>query len=134
MAFDITDEVFAISIARDGWLNPYYTYGAMVTTMPFWAIGTALGVIAGNIMPERLVSAFSVALYGMFLAVIIPPAKKDKVIALIIAICFAISFSSSYIPFLKDLSDGTRTIIFTIVISAVAALLFPKKLDEEENT
>lgn len=134
MAFDITDEVFAISIARDGWLNPYYTYGAMVTTMPFWAIGTALGVIAGNIMPERLVSAFSVALYGMFLAVIIPPAKKDKVIALIIAICFAISFSSSYIPFLKDLSDGTRTILFTIVISAVAALLFPKKLDEEENT
>ena len=127
MAFDITDEVFAISIARPGWLNPYYTYGAMVTTMPFWAIGTALGVIAGNLMPLRLVSAFSVALYGMFLAVIIPPAKKDKVIAGIIVICFIVSYLGSYIPFIKDLSDGTKTIIFTVVISAVAAILFPRK-------
>ncbi len=131
MAFDITDEVFAISIARPGWLNPYYTYGAMVTTMPFWALGTALGVIAGNMMPERLVSTFSVALYGMFLAVIIPPAKKDKVIAGIITVCFAVSYASSYIPFIKDMSDGTKTIIFTVVISALAALIFPKKLNEE---
>ena len=129
MAFDITDEVFAISIARSGWLNPYYTYGAMVTTMPFLAMGTALGVIAGNLMPLRLVSAFSVALYGMFLAVIIPPAKKDKVIAGLVPICFAISYAGSYIPFIKDLSDGTKTIIFTVVISAVAAVLFPRKND-----
>ena len=83
MAFDITDEVFAISIARPGFLNPYYTYGAMTTTMPLWAIGTALGVIAGNMLPLRLVSAFSVALYGMFLAVIIPPARKDKIITVL---------------------------------------------------
>ncbi len=130
MAFDITDEVFAISIARPGWLNPYYTYGAMVTTMPFWSIGTALGVVAGNMMPTRLVSAFSVALYGMFLAVIIPPAKKDKVIAGIIVVCFTVSYLSSYIPFIKDMSDGTKTIVFTIVISAMAALIFPKKVNE----
>jgi predicted branched-subunit amino acid permease len=133
MAFDITDEVFAISIARPGWLNPYYTYGAMVTTMPFWAIGTALGVVAGNMMPERLVNTFSVALYGMFLAVIIPPAKKDKIIAGVIAVCFAVSYAGCYIPILKDMSDGTKTIIFTIVISAVAAIIFPKKQTENAN-
>lgn len=125
MAFDITDEVFAISIARPGYLNPYYTYGAMATTIPCWAIGTALGVIAGNMLPLRLVSAFSVALYGMFLAVIIPQAKKDKIVAMLIVVSFVISFLGTYIPFIKDMSDGTRTIIFTVLISAIAAILFP---------
>ena len=131
MAFDITDEVFAISIARPGFLNPYYTYGAMTTTMPLWAIGTALGVIAGNMLPIRLVSAFSVALYGMFLAVIIPPARKDKIIAGIIVICFALSFLSCYIPFIKDMSDGSKTILLTVLISTVAAIVFPKKEESE---
>lgn len=127
MAFDITDEVFAISIARPGFLNPYYTYGAMATTMPLWAIGTALGVMAGNMLPNRLVSAFSVALYGMFLAVIIPPAKKDKIIAGLIVICFTLSFLSCYIPFIKEMSDGTKTIVLTVLISSIAAILFPRK-------
>ena len=131
MAFDITDEVFAISIARPGFLNPYYTYGAMTTTMPLWAIGTALGVIAGNMLPIRLVSAFSVALYGMFLAVIIPPARKDKIIAGIIVICFALSFVSCYIPFIKDMSDGSKTILLTVLISTVAAIVFPRKEESE---
>ena len=131
MAFDITDEVFAISIARPGFLNPYYTYGAMTTTMPLWAIGTALGVIAGNMLPIRLVSAFSVALYGMFLAVIIPPARKDKIIAGIIVICFALSFISCYIPFIKEMSDGSKTIILTVLISTIAAIVFPRKEESE---
>ena len=127
MAFDITDEVFAISIARPGFLNPYYTYGAMTTTMPLWAIGTALGVMAGNMLPNRLVRAFSVALSGMFLAVIIPPAKKDKIIAGLIVICFTLSFLSCYIPFIKEMSDGTKTIVLTVLISSIAAILFPRK-------
>lgn len=127
MAFDITDEVFAISIARPGFLNPYYTYGAMTTTMPLWAMGTALGVMAGNMLPVRLVSAFSVALYGMFLAVIIPPARKDKIIAGIIVACFTLSFLSCYIPFVKDMSDGTKTIVLTVLISTIAAIIFPHK-------
>jgi predicted branched-subunit amino acid permease len=131
MAFDITDEVFAISIARPGFLNPYYTYGAMTTTMPLWAMGTALGVIAGNMLPNRLVSAFSVALYGMFLAVIIPPARKDKIIAGIIVVCFTLSFLSCYIPFVKDMSDGTKTIVLTVLISTIAAIMFPHKEEME---
>ena len=131
MAFDITDEVFAISIARPGFLNPYYTYGAMTTTMPLWAIGTALGVMAGNMLPIRLVSAFSVALYGMFLAVIIPPARKDKIIAGLIVVCFTLSFLSCYIPFVKEMSDGTKTIVLTVLISTVAAIIFPRKEEME---
>ena len=131
IGFDITDEVFGITIARPGFVNPVYTYGAMVTSIPFWATGTALGVIAGNLLPVRLVSAFSVALYGMFLAVIIPPARKDKVIMAIVPICFAASFAATKIPFVSGLADGTRTIILTVIIAAAAALLFPRNEGEE---
>lgn len=131
IGFDITDEVFGITIARPGFVNPVYTYGAMVTSIPFWATGTALGVIAGNLLPVRLVSAFSVALYGMFLAVIIPPARKDKVIMALVPICFAASFAATKIPFVSGLADGTRTIILTVIIAAAAALLFPRNEGEE---
>ena len=70
IAFDVTDELFAISVAREGCIDPYYTYGAMLIASPCWTVGTGLGVLVGEILPLRLVSAFSVALYGMFLAVI----------------------------------------------------------------
>ena len=127
VGFDITDEIFGITIARDGNINPYYTYGAMITSIPFWSTGTALGIIMGNLLPLRVVSALSVALYGMFIAIIVPPAKKDKVIAAIIPICFALSALFAYAPVISELSEGNRTIILTVVISAAAALLFPIK-------
>ena len=131
MAFGITDELFGIAIARPGYLNPYYSYGAFITSAFPWALGTSLGIIAGNILPIRLVSAFSVALYGMFLAVIIPPARKDKIIAGLVVISFAVSYASTYLPFLKNMTDGTRTIILTVAISAIAAIAFPKKVENE---
>ena len=133
MSYDITDELFGIAIARNGFLNPYYTYGAMLTSIPFWCTGTALGVVAGSLLPLRIVSAFSVALYGMFLAVIIPPARKNKVISGIIVVCFAASYAASELPVVSDISAGTRTVILTVVISAFAALLFPAKEEGDES-
>lgn len=127
MAFNITDEIFGINIARPGYLNPYYDYGAAAVAGLCWALGTALGVIAGNLLPLRFVSAFSVALYGMFLAVIVPPSRKNRVIAVLIIVCFALSYASGVIPFVRELSEGIRTIILTVCISAVAAVLFPRK-------
>lgn len=132
IAFDLTDELFAITVAQPGYLNPLYTYGAVVVAAPCWAAGTALGDLAGNVLPLRLVSALSVALYGMFLAIIIPPAKKDKVIAALIAICFAASFASSTLPVLRDISGGMRTILLTVAISAAAAIAFPRSQTGEE--
>lgn len=134
MAFGITDELFGIAIARPGYLNPYYSYGAFITSAFPWALGTSLGIIAGNMLPARLVSAFSVALYGMFLAVIIPPAKKDKVITGLIIICFIAGYAATQIPVLKDMTDGTRTIILTVVIASIAAILFPREGEKEEST
>lgn len=127
MSFFITDEFFAITIARPGYLEPFYLYGAVLAASPCWALGTALGCVAGELMPARAVSALSVALFGMFLAVIVPPARKNKVIAGLIPVCFLCSFALSRLPVVSALSEGTRTILLTVVIASVAAALFPRK-------
>ena len=128
----VTDEIFGITVARPGYLDPYYNYGAMAVTMPGWAAGTGLGILMGNILPARLVSALSVALFGMFIAVFIPPAKKDRVIMGCVAASFAAALAFDLIPALAKISAGTRTIILTVVIAAAAAALFPVKEAEEE--
>lgn len=123
VGYDVTDELFGISIARPGWVDPFYMYGAILIAAPCWAVGTAVGVTAGSVLPARMVSALSVALFGMFLAVIIPPARKSRVVAGVVAVSFAASFAAG--KFLTFLSDGTRTIVLTVVIAAAAAVLFP---------
>ena len=125
VGFDVTDEIFGITVARPGYLNPFYNYGAMLVALPGWSIGTALGIMAGNILPASAVSALSVALYGMFLAIIIPPSKKDKKIALTVVASFILSFIASYL--FEDVSAGTRTIVLTVSIASVAAYLYPIK-------
>lgn len=132
MAFFITDEFFAINIARPGYLEPFYMYGAILVASPCWAVGTALGCMAGELLPGRLVSALSVALYGMFLAVIVPAARKDKVVLGLIVAAFGASFACSVLPGISALSEGTRTIVLTVALSAVAAALFPRPSAEEE--
>ena len=86
----------------------------------------------GNVLPARLVSALSVGLYGMFLAIIIPPARKNKIIAALVIISMAASLAFSKISLLANVSDGMKIIILTVVISLLAAVLFPVK-DEEET-
>ncbi len=131
IAFDVTDEIFGISIAQNGYLNPFYSYGAMSISIPCWALGTFLGVVMGSALPLRLVSALSVGIYGMFIAIIIPPARKSKVIGGIIIASFMLSLTFAALPVLKEISSGLRVIILTVVISLAAALIFPVK--EEEN-
>ncbi len=130
IGFDVTDELFAVTIARPGKLEPFYFYGAMLMALPGWSVGTALGNIAGNLLPARLTSALGVALYGMFLAVIIPPAKKDKILAGLVVFCFAASYALSRLPIVSAIPEGTRILILTVVIASAAALLFPRR-DEE---
>ena len=131
IGFDLTDEIFGISIAQEGYIHPFYPYGAMAVAIPGWSVGTMLGIIAGNVLPVRLVNALGVALYGMFFAIIIPPARKEKKIAGIILVCFILSYLFSVLPGLALLSEGTRTIILTVAISTAAALLFPRKEQED---
>lgn len=132
VAFGITDEIFGVSIAVKGWLNPWYSYGAMVTAFLGWSMGSYLGVVVGNILPLRAVSALSVGLYGMFIAIITPPSRKDKVVLALVLISFAASFLVSVWPLLAGISSGMKTILLTVIISLGAAVLFPIKIEETE--
>ena len=133
VAFDVTDEIFGISVAVNGTLNPYYNYGAMTVSIPCWATGAMMGVLMGNILPQNLVSALSVGLYGMFLAIVIPPARKNKVIAGIVILSMILSFLFTKIPFISGMSSGIRVIVLTVVIALLAAILFPVKEEENEG-
>lgn len=125
IAFAVTDELFGIAIARNGYLEPAYYYGAMAVAIPGWSLGTACGIIAGSALPERIVSALSVALFGMFLAIIIPPARESRVILTVVLTSFIASFVATYVEPLAQLTGGTRTIILTVAIAAAAAWLRP---------
>lgn len=129
MAYGITDEIFGVSIAQPGKLNPYFMYGVMSVAVPGWAFGTFFGVISGNIFPERLTSALSIALFGMLLAVIITPAKKDKRITGVIFVSMLLSLVFTLIPWLETLQSGLKIIILTIVIAGAASIIFPVKED-----
>ena len=130
VGFEVTDEVFGVSIAVDGRLNPYYTYGMMCMAIPGWALGSCLGVVMGNALPARIVSALSLALYAMFLAIIVPPARKSRVLAGVILVAMAASLACSLLPVLRGISSGMRIIILTVVIAGAAAHFFPIKVDE----
>ncbi|MBR0510637.1 MAG: AzlC family ABC transporter permease [Clostridia bacterium] len=132
IAYDVTDELFGINIARPGYLAPAYTYGAMIVALAGWSTGTMFGVIAGSLLPVRAVSAFSVALYGMFIAVIVPPARKEKKIGGIVAVSFLCSYLASVLPGVKEIAEGTRIIILTVVLASLAAILFPRKAEDTE--
>lgn len=131
IGYAVTDELFGIAVAQPKPLDPYYSYGSYAVAIPCWAVGTALGVVAGNLLPLRAVSALSVALFGMFIAVIIPPARENRIVLLFVLLSFAASLAAAHLPGLSALSGGTRTIILTVLLSAAAAAFFPIKQTEE---
>ena len=125
MGLWITDEIFGVSVSVPGRLNPYYNYGMAAVATPGWALGTLTGVMLGNVLPVRIVSALSVGLYGMFLSIFVPPARKDRVIALLVTVSFAASYAMGAISWFDGLSAGVKIILLTVVLSLGAAVLFP---------
>ena len=131
MSYAVTDEIFGISMTVPGKLNPFYQYGAASVAAPGWVLGTFLGTMVGMILPAPVMSAMSVAIYGMFLAVVIPPARKNKIIAAVVVISMSVSLLFQSIPGLKNISSGFQIILLTVLISAAAAILFP--VQEEQH-
>lgn len=123
LGFYLTDEFFGLAISQDSYCNPFYIYGAICFASPCWALGILFGTIMGNVLPANIVSCLSVALYAMFLAIFIPPAKKDKAVALLVIISFIASFA---LYKFTSISSSATTIILTIIISSLGALLFPR--------
>ena len=129
----VTDEIFGISIAYPGNLPPAYPFGAMLVSTTMWASGTAVGIVAGEILPPHVVAALSVALYGMFIAIIIPPSKRDYAVGISVIASFLLSWLCSVLPTVREMSAGTRTIVLTIVIAAMAAYVKPVKIEDHDE-
>ena len=124
-SFGITDETFAIASVEPGKIGSRYMYGLIGTPYIGWALGTLTGAFAAGIMPKVLHEAMGIALYGMFLAIIIPPAKKNMAIGLAIVIASAIMCMFTYVPIFSFISSGFQIILATIITAAVVAWLFP---------
>ena len=140
----VTDEIFGISIAYPKDLEPLYTFGAFCISTPMWALGTALGIFSSDLLTRIaagmsnpaiincILTALGVALYGMFIAIIIPPGKKDKAVLISVAISFLFSYLFNIVSIFDNLSAGMKTIILTIVISAAFAVIKPIKEEDEK--
>ena len=131
MGLWITDEIFGVSVSVEGRLNPYYNYGMAAVATPGWALGTLAGVVLGNALPARVVSALSVGLFGMFMSIFVPPMRKNRVIAALVAVSFAASWAFSALPGFDGISSGLKIILLTVAISLGAALLFPVEGEED---
>ena len=133
LGFTVTDEIFGVSVSLPGKLSPYFTFGTFVVATFGWTSGTFVGAVLGNVLPVRLLSALAVGLYGMFISVFVPEARKNKIVAGLVAISFAASYAFEKLPYIREISSGIRTIILTVVISLAAALIFPVKEDESRD-
>ena len=134
LALTVTDEIFGITINRKGLINPYYSYGAFAIACPAWSVGTALGIMAGDVLPKLIVNALGVALFGMFLAIIVPPARNSRVIFGVVASSFILSYVASVAPVVSTWSGGNRTIVLTLLIAGAAAFFFPVPNQNEAST
>jgi len=129
-SFGVTDEVFAVSMQRRSEITFSYMLGLIATPIAGWTGGTFIGAVATSLLPEALTDAMGIALYGMFIAIIVPPAREHRSVLFAVILAIAGSYAFAYVPFLSALSGGWSVIIITIVVSAIAAWLFPVPEDE----
>ena len=133
VSFGITDEIFAVSMQRDHDLTTAYMAGLIMTPVIGWTGGTLVGAVATSFMPEALSNALGIALYGMFIAVIVPPARDQKNVLFAVALAIGASVACKYLPVIQNLSSGWTIILITIVVCLIAAWLFPVEESEENS-
>jgi len=132
MSYGLSDEVFALSALYPKPLDPLYTFGIISVAVPGWTIGTLLGAAMGQVLPARIVSALGLAIYGMFLAIIIPDAKKSSTVMAAVLAAMAGSVALRYCPGLNRIPANYRLIVVTLVVGFAMALIAP--VPEEEET
>ena len=130
IAFFNTDEVFALTMAREHTLTVPFLYGLGLLPMAGWVSGTLFGALAGSILPLSIRTALGVMLYGMFIAIIIPPAKKERPVALAALLALILSSLFAWVPALQKAPKGTPIVICTVAAAALCAWLFP--VEEEK--
>ncbi len=131
-AFVNTDEVFAVASGQPGTVGKNYLFGLILTPYLGWALGTLMGAAAGSLLPVMVRNALGIAIYGMFLAIFIPPAKKLKSVRVVVAISAILSCVMRYTPYLNQISGGFVIILCAVSASALGAWLFPVREVEQE--
>ena len=129
-AFFNTDEVFALGMARKEPLTVSYFTGAGTVAALGWVGGTAMGALAGSVLPADIRMALGVMLYGMFIAIVVPPARQEKPVLITVILALVLSCMFTWVPGLKEVSAGISIVICTVAAAAICAWLHP--IEEEE--
>ncbi len=123
-AYGMTDEIFALASGQPGTVTPWYMYGMILISTIGWCLGTFLGAAAGSILPAEVSDALGIVLYGMFIAIVIPPSKKER--GILAAVLIAAAMSTAIYFLLPFISGGFSVMICGVSVAAVCALLFPR--------
>ena len=129
-AFGITDEIFGVASSQKEPTVPRYMYGLILFPLIGWTLGTTLGALAGSILPDSVKYALGIAIYGMFVAIVVPPAKRDRGVLVGVLIAIGISCALAYLPLFSFITEGFSIIVSALIAATVAALLFPIPAEE----
>lgn len=124
-SFADTDEIFAVASSQPGRVGKHYLYGLMLMPIVGWTLGTLLGGVAGTLLPDFVRRALGIAIYGMFLAIILPPARKRKPVRFVVIIAVGLSLCFRYVPGLNQISSGFAIIICAVAAAAIGAAVYP---------
>lgn len=126
LGFFVSDEIFAVAAAQQT-VNRRFFLGLTVLPYIGWVLGTLTGALVGNILPQRLMNALCIALYGMFVAIVVPVAKKERPVLAVVILAMVISCLFTWLPGLKEISSGISVSLCAIIAAAVGAVLFPQR-------
>ncbi len=126
-AFGITDEIFAVAISEKGQIGKRFMYGLI--TLPYigWTLGTALGVYADSLLPQMVCAALGIAIYSMFVAIVVPASRDDKGVAWTVLISAFMSCLFYYLPIFSWMSQGFSVIICAFVAAGIMAYVAPRE-------
>ena len=131
ISFAVTDEIFAVSTTQKGEVGRRYSYGLMIAPYIGWALGTLCGAVASGFLPAAVRSALSIAIYGMFVAIVVPVARQSRAVLGVVALAVALSCGMHYLPGLRQVSSGFAIILCTLVAAGAGALFAPVREEEE---
>lgn len=131
IAFSNTDEIFAVAMSQPHKLNFAYMLGLALAPIIGWTGGTVFGAVAGNVLPQMIVSALGIALYGMFISIVMPNVREEKSVRIVVVIAVILSCAFYYLPYLNKIESGLTIVICTVISSLIGAAFFPIKVKEE---
>ncbi len=132
MSFGVTDEIFAMTISQKT-LSATYYYGMMLAPWIGWSVGTLLGALMGQVLPEALRASLGILIYAMFVSLMMPPVKKSRAVLLVVILAMIFSTCIAYIPFLSFITEGFSIIISSVLAASLVALISPVPAEEEER-